>query len=46
MSQCTTPMRDFLKEHPKWIGVLFTMTVLLSQAGMAAGGTGTSTMGP
>lgn len=38
MSEST--MRSYLAENPKMIGVLFTLTVLLSQAGstMAAGG--------
>jgi hypothetical protein len=39
-------MQNFLKEHPRWIGVLFTMTLLLMQAGMAAGANAGSTVGP
>jgi hypothetical protein len=35
-----TTIAEFLREHPRMMGVLFTMTVLLSQAGtVAAGGT-------
>ncbi len=31
---------EFLKEHPRMLGVLFTLTVLMSQVGsVAAGGT-------
>jgi len=46
MSTSTTPIESFLKEHPRWIGVLFTMTLLLTQAGMAAGSTASTTAGP
>lgn len=46
MSQSTTPVRSFLKENPKWIGVLFWMTVLLTEAGMAYGAEGSTTVGP
>ncbi|WP_255487936.1 hypothetical protein [Natronolimnobius sp. AArcel1] len=38
-------MRDYLAKHPRMIGVLFTMFVLLSQAGTVAGGS-TSQIGP
>lgn len=31
-------MRDYLAQHPRMIGVLFTIFVLLSQAGTAAAG--------
>ncbi|MFC6716683.1 hypothetical protein ACFQGT_02235 [Natrialbaceae archaeon GCM10025810] len=30
-------MTDYLESHPRMIGVLFSLFVLLSQAGMAAG---------
>lgn len=34
-----TDLRSYLAEHPRMIGVLFTLTVLLSQASpVAAGG--------
>jgi len=46
MSQAKPSMRDYLAEHPKMTGVLFTMLLLLSQAGMAAGASGGSTAGP
>jgi hypothetical protein len=39
-------MAAYLAEHPKMVGVLFSMTVLLSQTGsVIAGGQGT-TVGP
>ncbi|WP_255455272.1 MULTISPECIES: hypothetical protein [Natrialba] len=38
-------MKDYLAEHPRMIGVLFTLFVLLSQAGTAAAGIH-SQMGP
>ncbi|WP_281253830.1 DUF7503 family protein [Natronolimnobius baerhuensis] len=38
-------MRDYLATHPRMIGVLFTIFVLLSQAGTVAGGS-TSQLGP
>ena len=36
----TTTVRTYLENHPRMIGVLFTLMLLLSQAGsaMAAGG--------
>ncbi|WP_313695089.1 DUF7503 family protein [Halorarum halobium] len=40
-----TAMAAFLAEHPKLIGALFTMTLLLSQAGAVAAN-GSSTAGP
>jgi hypothetical protein len=46
MSKSASPIRSFVAEHPKWIGVLFWLTVLLTQAGMAAGNNVTGTAGP
>lgn len=46
MSQSESKMANFLENHPRWIGVLFTMTLLLMEAGMAAGANGSSTVGP
>jgi hypothetical protein len=46
MSQSASSVRSFLAEHPKWIGVLFWMTVLLTQAGTAVGGHASTTAGP
>jgi len=37
-----TTIAEFLREHPRMMGVLFTMTVLLSQAGTVAAGNGLS----
>lgn len=34
-----TSMKAYLAEHPRMIGALFTLFVLLSQAGTAAAGT-------
>ncbi|WP_279387169.1 DUF7503 family protein [Natrarchaeobius oligotrophus] len=38
-------MKDYLAKHPRMIGVLFTLFVLLSQAGTVVAGTN-SQMGP
>ena len=46
MSQSATPLRDFLAANPKWIGVLFWMTVLLTQAGLTAGNSASDVVGP
>jgi len=45
MSKSASPIRSFVAEHPKWIGVLFWLTVLLTEAGAAAGNVST-TAGP
>jgi hypothetical protein len=36
----------YLAEHPKLTGVLFTITLLLSQAGTALAGNGSASVGP
>lgn len=46
MSQEPTRLREFLEEHPKWIGVVFSAMMLLSQVGMVAAKAGTSNTGP
>jgi hypothetical protein len=47
MSDDTTQMRNFLAQHPKMTGVLFTILLLLTQAGSAMAGNGTiGTCGP
>lgn len=46
MSQSASPIRSFLADNPKWIGVLFWLTVLLTQAGMAAGNNASTVSGP
>lgn len=37
--------KAFLREHPKLLGVLFGMTMLLSQTGAVAAGNGNSISG-
>jgi hypothetical protein len=37
---------EYLAEHPKMTGVLFTMMLLLSQAGSALGASGAGVAGP
>lgn len=39
-------MTDYLAEHPKMTGVLFTALLLLSQAGAVMAGNGQSGVGP
>ena len=39
-------MADYLAEHPRMIGVLFTMMLLLTQAGSVAAGNNITTIGP
>lgn len=39
-------LTQFLRNNPRMIGVLFTMTVLLSQAGAVAANMGSSDVGP
>jgi hypothetical protein len=46
MSQEPTRLRTFLEENPKWIGVLFTGLMLLTQAGSVAATGATTTTGP
>jgi hypothetical protein len=46
MSQESTRLREFLEENPKWIGVMFSALLLLSQVGTVAAGSGNSMTGP
>lgn len=39
-------MAEFLREHPRMIGALFTILLLVSQAGNAAAGGMTGNPGP
>ncbi len=39
-------IKTFLAEHPKMMGALFTLVVLLSQIGTAAAQHGGTTIGP
>ena len=41
----STSMSEYLADHPRMIGALFTLFVLLSQAGTVAAGT-SSQVGP
>ena len=48
-SQCImadSKMADYLAEHPRMIGVLFTMMLLLTQAGNVMAGNGSTLTGP
>ncbi len=40
------PIASYLRDHPRMIGVLFTMTLLLSQAGAVAANNAFCTNGP
>lgn len=46
MSQTTSDASAFVASHPKLLGALFMMLVLLTQAGAAAGAALGSTAGP
>ncbi|MFB6140193.1 MAG: hypothetical protein ABEJ26_07135 [Halosimplex sp.] len=46
MSQEQARLRDYLVENPKWIGVLFSAMLLLSQVGSVAAASGTTYTGP
>jgi len=46
MESTNSTMKGYLAEHPKMVGVLFTMMILLSQAGAVAADGGTATAGP
>lgn len=39
-------VKDFLAEHPRMMGVLFTLVLLLSQVGNVAAQAGGTTIGP
>lgn len=39
-------MTNYLESHPRMIGALFTLMLLLSQAGSVAAGTASSHYGP
>lgn len=46
MESNSSSMAAYLAEHPKMVGVLFTMLILLSQAGSAVAGQAGTTVGP
>ncbi|WP_324758617.1 DUF7503 family protein [Haloarcula sp. GH36] len=41
-----TIMKEYLADHPRMIGALFTVLLLLSQAGNVAANNGASISGP
>jgi hypothetical protein len=42
----TDAVASYLKEHPRMMGALFTMVMLLSQAGTVVAGNNGATAGP
>jgi hypothetical protein len=47
MSEDDSPqMKELLKDHPKLVGMLFAVTLAISQAGAAAATSGSVTAGP
>lgn len=46
MSQDTTTLAEYLHEHPRMIGALFTVLLLLTQAGSALAAGASSNAGP
>lgn len=45
-SMTESKMGSFLREHPRLMGALFMITLLLTQIGTAAAGMGTTISGP
>ena len=41
-----TKLRTYLEENPKWIGILFSALMLLSQVGTVAANGGSTNIGP
>ena len=46
MSQQSSELAEYLREHPRMMGVLFTMFLLLSQAGSVAAANSSVISGP
>lgn len=46
MSNSNSTLAEYLKNHPRMMGVLFTAVLLLSQAGAVAAGNNTAISGP
>lgn len=46
MSETETDLAAYLRDNPRMTGVLFTLLLVLTQAGNAAGAAGTSLSGP
>lgn len=44
--ETTSDVASYLKEHPRMMGALFTMLLLLSQAGTVAAGNAGAVSGP
>jgi len=42
----TTTVAELLKDHPKIVGMLFALTLAISQAGAVAATAGSTTAGP
>lgn len=46
MSNDNTTLAEYLSEHPRMIGALFTVLLLLTQAGSAVAAGGSTNFGP
>lgn len=46
MSHSESEETSFLAQHPRMMGVLFMLLVLLTQVGAAAAGNSSATLGP
>lgn len=46
MTDSDSTMASYLKEHPRLMGVLFTLLVLMTQVGNVAAANGISLSGP
>lgn len=46
MEEDNNDLSAFVAKHPRMMGVLFTLVLLLSQVGTVAGGSGTTIIGP
>ena len=44
--QTDSEIASYLKDHPRMMGALFTLVLLLSQAGTVAAGNSTAVSGP
>jgi len=46
MSEDTTPLADYLANHPRMIGILFMILLLVVQAGTVAANGASTNFGP
>ena len=46
MEKDNSELKAFIAKHPRMMGVLFTLMLLLSQVGTVAAGSGATTIGP